>query len=290
MQSRFKTLFIPYLLWNFLILISIFVLKMCSAVKHGSDYSDVYSWLSSVFFHAFYDCNVWGTSAIDWLGNSLRNTGPIDLPLWFLRDLIVVTVLSPVIYLVVKKTKIIGIAVLFLASVSKIWTLLPGFSITAFFYFSLGTYFALNDINIIQFVKKYKTFIVLCTMVLLILFCYAYGTILGSRIEPFYRFFGSLCAFYIVSNLAVKHDLLPNKFLVSCCFFIYAFHCAAIPYIKPISVAQRIIHKLIPGNTIAEDIINYLGAPFLTVIICIVSLMILRKIFPKFSLFLSGNK
>ena len=72
---------------------------------------------------------------------------PYDAPLWYVFDLIIITfLLSPLIWLFLKKTK--GYVLFFLALfyISAFWYGIP-IRIDGIFYFSLGAYFAIYKIN-----------------------------------------------------------------------------------------------------------------------------------------------
>lgn len=155
-KSRIKTLFIPYILWNLLPFLLLLLYMLSHVIRKGIPTDGIVQLIKENSWHIFYDCNEWGTTRVNWLGEHLRMTGPYDFPLWFLRDLIVVTLLTPIIYYSIKKFKVCFILFLFIAYVSRIWTLTPGFHITAFFYFSTGAYFALNGLNIVSYACKYK--------------------------------------------------------------------------------------------------------------------------------------
>lgn len=293
MQSRVKTLLIPYLSWNTLVLVFVVIGLLGSAMHHHTSLDKLQEFLLNNNWHVYYDCHEWGTERINWLGQHLRMTGPIDLPLWFLRDLIFVSILSPVIYFAVRKLKILALAILFLAYISRVWTLIPGFHITAFFFYTLGAYIALNKKNIIDFVTKYRWGIIPSYILLLIVTTIYNGvnTTIGQNIYPFFIITGVFTAFYIASVCVIKWNLKPNKLLVSSCFFIYAAHAVGVPGIgSSISISRKIIHLIIPGSTLLEDAICYLATPFMAAGICILVLMIGRRLFPKLTLLFSGNK
>lgn len=293
LNSRIKTLFIPYLLWNAIPFL-LFALSMTAGVViKGNPIEKVQTFITANNWRIFYDCHEWDTTSLNWLGENLRMTGPYDLPLWFLRDLIVVTILTPIIYYVIKKFGLFAISILFVAYISRIWTLLPGFSITAFFYFSTGAYLALNKINIVQFVDKYKLLFVPICMILLVATTIYDGinTVIGQNIYPLFACTGVFTAFYIASKFIKKHNIKPNKLLVSSCFFIYAIHWVRLPQIGlPLWFIRDVLHVVIPGNTCFEDFICYLTSPIVTAFLCVLLLMFARRWFPKLTLYFSGNK
>jgi surface polysaccharide O-acyltransferase-like enzyme len=289
-KRRLHSLIIPYFLWNALAVIISLTLFMLLVWFRNGEMEPVNKILSQGW-HLFYDCNVWGTTRVNWLGGARYSTGPFDLPLWFLRDLIVVSLLSPVIYQYVKCLKIWGILVLFVAYISRIWTLVPGFGATAFFYFSLGAYLAINRHNIVTLVHRYKYAILPMTLILLLTACYYDGsnTPIGENIMPLYCVFGVFAVFYIASELIGRYGVNPNKLLVSSCFFVYAMHAIGAFY-SPMEVSKRIIHFLIPGQSGIEDGICYVLTPFFAAAICVAIYAVCRKLFPKITLIFSGNK
>ena len=293
LSSRIKTLLVPYLLWNAIpFLLAVLAMLAAVAIK-GKPIEGVETFIVEKNWHIFYDCNEWGTTRINWLGENLRMTGPYDLPLWFLRDLIVVTIMTPIIYYAIKKLNLFIISILFVAYISRIWTLLPGFHITAFFYFSTGAYFALNKINVIQFVDKYKLlFIPICIILLVATTIYdGANTVIGQNIYPLFVCTGVFTVFYVASRCIIKHNIKPNKLLVSSCFFIYAIHEVGFPVIgSPLGLTRRVLHYIIPGNSGIEEGFCYIISPIVTAFLCILLLMFARRLFPKLTLYFSGNK
>ena len=168
-----------------------------------------------------------------------------------------------------------------------------GFSITAFFFFSVGAYFALNRLNIVSFARKYKFLLIPFYTILLIITTIYDGTntAIGQKVYPLFVCSGVFIAFLIASWCIRRWNIKPSKFLVSCCFFIYAFHAVNIPILgMPLYRINRALHQLIPGISGIEDGVCYIITPFITAFVCILVLMIARKLFPKLTLLFSANK
>ncbi len=247
-RNRIKTLFIPYALWNLVPFLLNLAFCLLLVLKDSGEMSAVSGMIKKASWHIFYDYHVWGTERTNWLGEHLRMTGPYDLPLWFLRDLIVVTLSTPVIYYALKRLKLGFIGILFLAYISKIWPLIPGFNITAWFFFSTGAYFAMNRINIVEWAKKYSPIALPLGIILLVITTVFDGqqTKTGGLVLPFYICMGVISIVYLASVCISKYKMRPNKFLVSSCFFIYALHGVNLPYIGvPIHFTTQCVSNIL---------------------------------------------
>ncbi len=293
MSNRVKTLLIPYIIWNLIPFILYIASIYRSDIKAGNSTSYLKTFFFEKIWHVFYDFNLWESSKTDWLGNQLSSSAPFDVPLWYIRDLFVVSLLTPLIYFAIKRLKIGVVIVLFFAYISKIWTQLPGLDIESVFFFTTGAYFAINKLNIVEFVHKYK-YIILPTSLILLVVCTIYDagrTDIGHNIIPFYVCTGVLTAFFIASTCISKYNMKPNKLLTSACFFIFAFHEVPLPFIDCLlNYVQNIIHSIIPGHSISENSFCYITAPFITAAICILIFMILKKIAPRVVKVICGNR
>ena len=281
------------MLWNLLFFILLIAYHLFISLKNGQSLTNVVDIITEKSWHIFYDCKEWGTSKTDWLGDHLRMTGPYDLPLWFLRDLIVMTFISPLIYFFLRKTKMIFILLLFLAFISRIWTQIPGFQITAVFFYSLGAYFSIFKVNIIHVINKTKYYFLPTSLILLVFLTIFYNNndIVFQNLYPFFILAGVLSVLYIAYILVAFHRIKANKFLISTCFFIYALHVGPIPKVKNILLCtNNVLHKIIPGQSYVEDIFCYYIHPLLTVIICIIFYVLIKKCLPKVALLFSGNR
>lgn len=82
--ARFKSLFLPYMLWNLITFIALISKEFF--MGNYAALGDMMHW--NIFISSF------------WLYDG--NTTPISAPLWFLRDLIIVVALTPIIYKALK--------------------------------------------------------------------------------------------------------------------------------------------------------------------------------------------
>ena len=91
----------------------------------------------------------------DWFYNLY--TVPISYQFWFIRDLILLCIFSPIIYYGIKYGKRPFILALSILWIFDLWPNIPGFSIVGIFSFSVGAYFSINQINFITILSKNTT-------------------------------------------------------------------------------------------------------------------------------------
>lgn len=291
MKSRFRSMLLPYILWNLAVIIVCIATLFAHRVLSDPEGRLINEFISSLNWHAIYDFHSGNQDKLNWLGGRLLFTTPILIPLWFLRDLIIVSIFSPAIFFVVKRFRLLAIVILFLCYVSRVWTIIPGFSITAFFYFSLGAYFSIHRINMINWTNKRKN-IILTLTILLFTFCILFdgtNSMIGYYIFPFYVCFGVLTLFILIFYLTRKFDWRPNRLLISSCFFIYAIHAFTLPVGNPLTIC----HELLIANCFNlpfGNLISYMLSPLITIAFCIAVYMLMKRCTPAIARLLSGNR
>ena len=134
-RKRFHTLFLPYVIWQLIFLVP----SILGALMGRYDYSVI--WFVQ---------SIWSTP---------DQPIPADPPLWFLRDLMVCMLMSPVYYAILKR-KLVGIIFL-LSSVSlwlfDIWPLplLNGVSSLSIVFFALGAFVGIQKLRISEQLLRY---------------------------------------------------------------------------------------------------------------------------------------
>ncbi|MBQ3656441.1 MAG: acyltransferase [Bacteroidales bacterium] len=290
MKSRVKTLIIPYLLWNIAVWAALLAVRIVKMYYIGETWDFVLNFIAEKNICFLWDINHWGDANRPWLWWTTYATGPIDLPLWFLRDLIVVTVLSPLIYWFVKNLTIFSIVILFAAYVMSFWITWHGFSCTAFFYFTLGAYFAINGKNFVEFCGRYKTAILTAMAVFFTLTITRWITDdYKSIVRNLFYVSTVLTAVYTASYFVTNKGVKANPLLVSSCFFIYASHAAALPK-SPLWLVQKVFNFIIPGGGYFHQIICYVVVPCVTAAGLVFAYWLLMKWLPKIGKVFCGGR
>lgn len=156
LQKRIITLLIPYLIWNVIYWIE----PIMSMFMKGKEID--FLWLIE---------SLWVMPNQLPLIKSMSLTTPADPPLWFVRDLMVCMISSPLIYRLMR-IKCIGLFSLIVFGL--MWYLgefqypFPGISICSLFFFSFGCFLAINRVNISSYMNSKLAFILVVSLFLLV--------------------------------------------------------------------------------------------------------------------------
>ncbi|MHC4125023.1 MAG: acyltransferase family protein [Planctomycetota bacterium] len=261
-KTRIKTVLIPYLLCVLLHLLFYYFLQKFSVVSLSSGNYTNYTLIELIdrlFIH------------------------PIAGQLWFIRDLFIFVVLSPVIYWLLSR---IGPA--FLGVIASIWFLIvfdAGISrdIEGFLYFSLGGFFSLNSVNI-KFSVRRPIFILLLWLGIISIRTY-YVANLNIMVNELDK----LSVIAGVAAVWLNYDMINRicgrllSFLVAYSFPIYLYHL-------PVVQLCRGVTKNIATGSGLFLLITYFIFPLLAMIICVGVAYLLRETMPKFYDIITGGR
>ena len=111
MKNRFKSLFIPYIIWNIIALLSkLAVFLLCLSFIFKNAYMKQLDVRMSTFLYELWDASkgmviepeILSAPPSQILTNEIF---PADAPLWFVRDLMIVAISTPVLYWLLKRTR-----------------------------------------------------------------------------------------------------------------------------------------------------------------------------------------
>ena len=271
LNKRWKSLLIPYLFWNLVVILLFYLTQIfLKGLLSGNNLLVTdYTWQN--WLRAF------------WNGNTGENM-PINYPLWFIRDLMVVVVFSPIVYWGIKRLQFFFILLLGMLWFFNWWIDVIGFSIVAFFFFSYGAYWGINRMN---FVKAYNRlfpyslwmYIILAVCNLLFrkydwcIYIHNVGILVG------------LSAFVSLIAYCLKKQFWQlNTYLANSSFFIYVYHG------MPLALIMKCLVKFTYPQTNISFILLYLICPVITIIIGLWIYKILIKCLPKFMVLVTGGR
>ncbi|MCD8291537.1 MAG: acyltransferase family protein [Prevotella sp.] len=288
LKRRVRTLLLPYIIWNIIAIVWVgFRLLPClsrffpTAGKTSIDLS-----LSAIAY-TFWDSShgMFVRPIVDFTGIINYNISPIDRPLWYVRDLMIVIICSPMLYYLIKKISFLFPVILGLAW----YFIVPyhlGYShqlLTAFFFFSWGAYYSIQQLDFTILFRKLSFLPLLYTMAI------AADTITkeqfyNSYIHEIGILLGIISAIIITISLLDKGLIKVNQFLSGSSFFIFALHTLIMH-----DVADILFEPIRNGSPYLL-IMFYFFIPALTILICLGLYKILKNYFPICASLLTGGR
>lgn len=281
LRKRVRTLLLPYLLWNIIFMIW--------------DYLRFY-YLSSFFpnmekppLHIvdLLKYTFWGAGEPNPLFYEPFNS-PVDVPLWFIRDLIVMCIIAPLFYFLLRGRKgLLILVVIMLCFVCGIGPHISGFEPTAVCFFALGAFFGIHEIDPVATVLRMKKSKLVFLSILWGCLCVAdvslYPDFWGQRLHGLGIFVGVPVLVGIAAILSSRNIMLP-QIVVSSTFFVYGAHSAIIrPLMKCITVLN-------PPNNAFLLVLDYFGLVIVVTGLCFGVYIILKAIAPGVASLLTGGR
>ncbi|MFD1771926.1 acyltransferase family protein [Sphingobacterium suaedae] len=266
-KKKLKTLLVPYLIWNSLLIAAIF-LKNMLFLKIGKPAEEGYNGFFETSIYQLF----WGM--------------PINFPLWYIRDLVCMMLLSPCIFLLMRYTRWYGLLILGIAYLF-VWELpITGVSTTALFFFSVGAYFAINRIDFLYLFDRIKVPSLVLSLVFLFAALSQNGKENHEYLVRLFIVFGVATTLHLFHEL-VKADRLPKWIYErsSLAFFIYVVH-----EIYIINWLKGAFYNSSLFGSGWGQLAGYFIIPFLCIIICSILFKLLLKIIPSiFTISLGGR-
>lgn len=265
LRRRFFTLLVPYLAWNTLAVVLYWGRDSFSDLSTGADFVSLWSYIGQ---HGglgiFWGSQVQGhADFVNWAGLYVHDTlAPVLMPLWFVRDLMCCVLLSPLVCWCGRRMGWTLWGALGLIYVSGLWPNWGGVSVRGLFYFSLGAWLSLRQINPVECASRG---ILPASLVALVL-----TFLLWLREDVFGMGYSLACVLYVLSSMVCavwaasawteRHE--PVSWLARGSFFLYASHAIVL---QPLSAF--VAHWCISRGE-AFSVVGYFLIPALTVVCC----------------------
>lgn len=272
-RDRVYTLLIPYLFWN---LILLFFYIIAYALGHPliifkTSIAD-YNWID--YLRVFWDRGEF----------NYGNSAPLLCPLWYIRNLLIMSVLSPIFYYLIKYVREV-----FLIAVATWWMMNNNNAFTpqTILFFCLGGYFSILDINPLKIVVEKKIVFLTLTYIFAISDIFVHVAI-GT---PFNLMIHRMSLIYNIPALILLADRMnkyshkkQTTFLSQAAFIVFCIH-------YPIVLFLRKVCLTVFAN--ANDTLHislYFACVIITTFLSIGFYWILNRYYPQIKNILSGNR
>ena len=266
-KRRIWTLLIPYIIWNIMPLVAGFI-------------------KNNLFFWLGIQEIGYAPSALisDFKPLSRFLLGPANYPLWFMRDLMIMCLLAPILYAIFKNLPrwggIIVLCVLFILPFET-----PVLTWRGYFFFSLGAFLGIQKINILSLCRRVKWSAVIMAVVTLLTVTFLNDSPLHNwALRVFYPF-GMITMMNIVDKI-IDDESRCNRLskLSAAVFFIYAAH-----EIYILGWIRGFFFRLC-GEGLIGSWIRYIFVPVFVVLVCLGLYYILNRIIPRTLAFVCGGR
>ena len=299
-RSRVRTLLIPFLIFNAICAVSL----LCISLKSGDGWTlagayegrwPLVGWL----WNGVSYCQGWK----NWLGIDMQLYYPLDVPLWFVRDLMVMVALSPVIYWLTRKSGAVYLGLVGTAYCLGVLCCAAGFSTNALFFFSLGAFAAIRGIDPVEWSRKNIKWIL---PVFICFWINASVMVRPGDAQPFENLtfiFGVPVCLWIGAGVmesgtgqsdssatqlsAQKRDY---SFITGACFFVYCIHMVNFGNWNLLSWTNQVGAQIFNMDNPAIASIAYLTEIALIMAAGTLTYWLLKRFLPKISGFITGGR
>lgn len=293
LKKRVKTLLVPYLLWNLIAIIFqvVRLIPFFSSIFPGAYKSEIHLSFIRVFNTFFNNTDTNGiiVSPIEYTMTEIINEPfPIDIPLWYIRDLMVMIIISPIIYWMIKKFH-----VWYIVGLCVIWYLgnliIPDggyihMLFTSTFFFSWGSTCSIMSIDFVETMQKVR-YLTILYIPIAIFDTLTLFTEYNIYIHKLGILFGIIAVINIASQIVKSGKVTINHLLLNSTFFIFALHKLIIDDIA--KFVFSLFH--LPDSTLVMFTL-YVVIPLITISVCVLLYKLIKQRLPFLCILLTGGR
>lgn len=271
LQARFHTLLIPYLLWN-LILLTLYLVAWAVGFPQEINGRSITVYTIIDYVRLFWDRGSFDNG----------NFVPLLCPLWYIRNLLIMSLLSPLLYYIIRYAREAFLIIV------TVWWLLSyhnAFIPQTILFFCLGAYFSIFGTNPLQIVYKHKKlFLILFAVFAIsdIISHTSYGSPINLQIHRLSLIF-NIPALLILADWCIQHGY-NSKLLPNAAFIVFCVHYPIVVILRKICIAQF---------TDSSDVIHillYFVCVIIATVLSISVYLFMDRFLPSTKRILSGNR
>jgi len=271
LETRFHTLLIPYLLWNGLLL-ALYMISYIVGHPQDINHRNIADFGIIDYIRLFWDRGTYDNG----------NFVPILCPFWYIRNLLIMSVLSPIFYYIIRYIREV-----FLLCVTIWWfmTFDNAFIPQTILFFCLGAYFSIHDINPLEIVSKNKklflTLFVLSAIADIAMHT-GWSTTIGLQAHRLSLIL-NIPALLLMADLCVNKGI-SSKLLPNAAFIVFAVHYPIVVALRKMCVA------LFADASDGFHILLYFACVIISTLLSLSIYWLLDRYLPKVKNVLSGNR
>ena len=270
MKRRSRSLLVPYILWNLL------------AVLFFYSYSAFRMHMKGEAFMSFSEqLQEWGWLRVFW---DCDKGLPLNYSLWYIRDLILFVIASPLIHFVLKKIRWVGIAIL-----GALFLIFNNVHfLGGLLFFSLGCCLRICGKSILELSRKVRwpALILSCLLLPAIVLTYRDYRPVSNFLMRVFILSGVFSVFFCASVAYRARIIRDTPFLARCSFFIFAAHGILIIN----EFAHYIVLHTLPLQGEAYYCVDLFLRPAIAIAMCIALYWLMSKIMPRTLDLLTGGR
>lgn len=259
LMKRIRTLLIPYMLWNVIFVLWYVVLALIPGLSRFNNSSDMLDgYFGGTLWESFYNLFV----------------KPAAFQLWFLRDLLVMLALTPLLWWITQKSWIVAV----IAAFVTVYVYPSSWLI----YYWLGLIIATQKWNI----ENYPKPISLLVACIIPFIGYAVYIALGYWLDIPVNLMGLYITWTIYDYIAKGRCFADKglwRYICGYSFFIYCFHEPAFNIIKKLAL-------VICGTSERVLIFFYFINPWIMVAMAVITARLLQRSMPRAYKILTGGR
>ena len=270
-KSRVKTLLVPYIFFNGLILCGYIVLLIVGRPPFilGKNLED-YSFID--YLRAFWDRGAWDNG----------NGSPVLCPFWYIRNLMMLVLISPLLYYVIRYTKLLLpiVAGLFWINAHD-----SAYTLQSLTMFSLGAYYPICKKDPIDLFNRFKAFFISAFLFFAIIDILHLYIDMRMLALPFHRLSliaNTYFAIGILGEYMYRHHLYSRS-LSKSAFFVFCIHYPFTLLLRPLFSCLNMYPDIVL-------IIAYFVSVFCVAVCSVLIYKLLSCWMPTFLNIVTGNR
>ena len=269
LKKKFHSLFVPYVVWNTIYIVAYLFLELSPIAKYIkiTGQNNILAWNARNFADAYF-------------GYARPDKGPIAFQFWFIRDLIILELISPLLKKFIKKLPVLALVLSFIVYLSGINLFL--IKNRSLFFYIVGLSFAEYNVDFFEAADKVKW----GEVIFLSLFFTVAKFFDFNTGTSFLRECAGIVLLLKLSGIMASNRFNMQKDLSHFSFFVFAMHA---PFLSNTIIVLGI--KLLEHCNIAiVFLLQYIIPPFLVFLLCVAVGKLLNKCTPPLFAILNGGR